>query len=44
MCEVDGYGRELEHAVVHDDPEHPKRAQWVTCLVSTQVMEELGHF
>jgi hypothetical protein len=35
---------ELEHAVVHVNPEHPKHAQWVTCLVSTQVMEELGHF
>ena len=44
LCEVDGYCRELEHAVVHFDPEHPKHAQWVTCLVSMQVMEELGHF
>jgi hypothetical protein len=25
-------------------PEHPKHAQWVTCLVSMQAMEELGHF
>ena len=23
---------------------HPKHAQWVTCLVSMQAMEELGHF
>ena len=23
----------LEHTVVHIDPEHPKHAQWVTCLV-----------
>ena len=34
---------ELEHAVVHIDPKHPKHAQWVTCLVSMQAMEELGH-
>ena len=44
VCEVAGYWRELEHAVVHVDPEHPNHAQWVTCLVSMQVMEELGHF
>jgi hypothetical protein len=44
LCEVAGYCRELEHAVVHVDPEHPKHAQWVTCLVSMQAMEELGHF
>ena len=31
----------MEHAVVHVDPLHPKRAQWVTCLVSMQAMEEL---
>jgi hypothetical protein len=31
-------------AVIHVDPEHPKHAQWVTCLVSMQAMEELGHF
>ena len=42
LCEVAGYWRELEHAVVHVDPEHPKHAQLVTCLVSTQAMEELG--
>jgi hypothetical protein len=30
--------------VVHMDPEHPKHTQWVTCLVSMQAMEELGHF
>ena len=35
---------ELEHAVLYVDPEHPKHAQWVTCLVSMQVVEELGHF
>ena len=23
LCEVPGYWRELEHAVVHVDPEHP---------------------
>jgi hypothetical protein len=39
-----GYWWELEHAVVHVDPEHPKHAQWVTCLVNVQAMEELGHF
>jgi hypothetical protein len=27
----------------HVDPEHPKRAQCVSCLVSMQDMEELGH-
>jgi hypothetical protein len=31
---------ELEHSVIHVDPEHPKHAQGVTCLVS---MEELEH-
>jgi hypothetical protein len=35
---------ELEHAIVHVDPEHRKHAQWVTCLVNMQAMEELGHF
>jgi hypothetical protein len=44
LCEVAGYRQELEHAVVHIDTEHPKHAQWVTCLVSMQAMEELGHF
>ena len=29
------------HTVVHVDTEHPKHAQWVTCLVSMQAMEEL---
>ena len=29
---------------MHVDSEHPKHAQWVTCLVSMQGMEELGHF
>ena len=43
LCEVAGYCRELEHAVVHVDPEHPKHAQWLTCLVSMQAMVELGH-
>ena len=32
------------NTIVHIDPEHPKHAQWVTCLVSMQAMEELGHF
>ena len=40
---VAGYWRELEDAVLHIDPEHPKHAQWVTCLVSMQAMEKLGH-
>ena len=44
LCNIAGYWRELEHNVVHIDPEHPKQAQWVTCLVSMQTMEELGHF
>ena len=44
LCEVAGYWWELEHAAIHIDPEHPKHAQWVTCLVSMQAMEELGHF
>jgi hypothetical protein len=35
-------GLELEHAVVNVNPEHPKHAQWVTCLVSMQAMKELG--
>ena len=43
LCEVAGYWRELEYALVHVDPEHPKHAQCVTCLVSMQAMEELGH-
>lgn len=29
------------HAV---DPEHQNCAQWVTCLVSTLAMQEVGHF
>jgi hypothetical protein len=33
-----------ECAVVHVDQEDPKYAQWVTCLVSMQAMEQLGHF
>ena len=44
LCEVAGDWRELEHAVVYVDPEHPKHAQLVTCLVSMRAMEELGHF
>ena len=30
--------------VVNINPEHPKHAQRVTCEVSMQAMEELGHF
>jgi hypothetical protein len=44
LCEVPLYWRELEHTVVHVDPEHPKHAQQVTFLVSLQAMKELGHF
>ena len=44
LCEVAGYWKELEHAVVHVSPEHPKHTQQVTCLVNMQAMEELGHF
>jgi hypothetical protein len=34
LWEIPGYWQELKHAVIHVDPEHPKHAQWVTCLVS----------
>jgi hypothetical protein len=44
LCEYAGYRWEMEHAVIYIDPEHPKHAQLVTCLVSMQAMEELGHF
>jgi hypothetical protein len=30
LCEVAGYWRELEQAVIHINPEHPKYTQWVT--------------
>jgi hypothetical protein len=43
LREVAGYRWELEYAVVHANPEHPKSAQRVRCLVSMQAMEELGH-
>jgi hypothetical protein len=43
LCEVAVYWRELEHAVIHVDLEHPKHAEWATCL-SMQAMEGLGHF
>ena len=36
LCEVAGHWLELEHTVIHIDPEHPKHAQWVTCLVTMQ--------
>ena len=35
---------ELEHAVVYIKPEHGNHAQWVTCLMTMQAMEELGNF
>ena len=41
LCKVAAYWQELEHPAVHVDPEHSKHAQWVTCLVSMQAMEEL---
>ena len=44
LCEVAAYWRELECDIIHVDPEHPKHAHYVTCLVSMQAMEELGHF
>jgi hypothetical protein len=44
LYEVVGYRLKLERAVINVDPEHPTHAQWVTCLVSMQTMEELGHF
>ena len=44
LHEVAGYRRELEHTVVHIDPEHPKHAQWVTGQVSLHAMKELGQF
>jgi hypothetical protein len=36
LCEVAGYWRKLEHAVVHIDKEHSKYAQRATFLVSMQ--------
>ena len=42
--QVAGYWQEVEHAVVHVDPEHTKHAQLVTYLVSMQTMKELGYF
>ena len=36
LCEVVEYRWELEHAVVHVNPEHHKHAKWVTCRVSMQ--------
>ncbi len=44
ITDASNNGRELKHAVVHADPEHPKHAQWVTCLVSMRAMQELGCF
>ena len=44
LCEVVGYWQKPKHAVVRVDPEHPKQAQWMTCLVSMKAMAELGHF
>ncbi len=43
-CKVAGYCQALEHTVVYADPEHPKHAQWVTCLVRMLAMQELGCF
>ena len=44
LCEIGGYWRELENAVIHVAPEHPKHVQWVTCMPIMHAMEELGHF
>ncbi len=41
---IAGYWQELQHAVIYADPEHPKHAQWVTCLVSMLAIQELGCF
>ena len=41
VCEVAGYWQELEHAVVHVDLDYSKHAQWMTCQVNMQAMEEL---
>jgi hypothetical protein len=30
LCKVAGYWRELENAVAHINPEHPKHVQWGT--------------
>lgn len=35
-----GYWQKVEHAVLHTDPDHPRHPQWVTCLLTTQVMQE----
>ena len=44
LCDVAGYYQELDHIVANINPEHPKHAQWGTCLVSMKAMEELEHF
>ena len=44
LSKVAGYWQEMEHAAVQVNPEHPTHAQWVTCMVGMQAMEELGHF
>ena len=44
LCIAAGYWRELEHTVVHVDPDYLKHAQWVTCLLNMQAMKDLGHF
>ena len=31
-AEVYGYWREMEHTLVQVDLEHPKHAQWLTCM------------
>lgn len=35
---------ELEKAGLHTDPEYPKQAQWVTCLVRMLAMTRTGMF
>ncbi|KAM9536513.1 methyl-CpG-binding domain protein 1b isoform 16-T17 [Salvelinus alpinus] len=41
LCEVAGQERELEHAVVHVDPEYPKYAQRATCLHKPESPQKL---
>ncbi len=43
-CGLWDVGPLLFNGVVYADPEHPKHAQWVTCPVSMQAMQELGCF
>lgn len=44
LCQPAGYWQELKAAIVYTDPEHPRYAQWLTCLVSMLAMQELDCF